>query len=53
MNGLDSLSEKKTDPEEGSPYIVCSNAQHLEDEGAENGIVHKYYFKCPHFAAKE
>jgi len=51
VKGLDSLSTKPTDPKEGSVYVQCSNAQHLKDEKAEGGVVHKTYFKCPHFAA--
>ena len=49
VKGLDSLTVKPTDPKEGSVYIVCSDVEHLKDEKAE-GIVHKYYFKCPHFS---
>lgn len=51
--GLDSLVKKSTDSEEGSVYIVCPDPQHLADEKAEKGIVHKYYFECPHFVANE
>jgi len=51
VKGLISVTEKVTDPEEGSVYIVCPNAEHLKDEKAEGGVVHKYYFKCPHFEA--
>lgn len=52
VKGLISLTEKSTDPKDGSVYVTCSNAGHLKDEKAE-GIVHKYYFKCPHFAIEE
>jgi len=38
-----------------SEFIKCSNVMHLIDEkatGEEKSIVHKYYFKCPHFKSK-
>jgi len=53
VKGLDSLAAKDTDPKDGSVYILCSDAEHLKDEKAEGGVVHKYYFKCPHFAIKD
>ena len=52
VDGMVSLAKKPSDPKEGSVYITCSDAEHLKDEKAEVAVVHKYYFGCPHFAAK-
>ena len=53
VKGMISLTQKPTDPKDGSVYIKCSDVEHLKDEKAEEGVVHKYYFKCPHFSPKE
>ena len=50
-HGAFSMTKKATDID--GAYISCSNLDSLADEKAKKpGIVHKYYFSCPHFEGK-